>query len=388
MLGAPLGALRTHYDYNNLIIHVIKAEPHGSRDYLELEQMSEVQGRGYFPIPRQLWLDLRSAGINTIRLMGFLVNETFGWEQSRWVALSYDDIQKGRKWADGSRSDASGVPNDAAISKAIADALANHMIEIRYLHGQTFYAVHKRYWVDAKLKPTWALFRRIPYDEKADPLIEEAPASQGIAASDNQPTIAGEAAMPRLAASYPEDSSLLSPEEQPVIFSISGTPDEARQEAEPRKIKESVIESNKIEKQERKGAFTEREEEQEEKTIREPDTQHSPSSSKGNTMGTEATRQAEKGPGRDTGRQPEASGLAERWWNRVKEDMKAFTTPTTWQSWFPGTKGLRLEGDTLVVHAKSGAQDQFEHRFQRDIAAILRGAARPGIKIRYTQEEG
>lgn len=63
-------------------------------------------------------------------------------------------------------------------------------------------------------------------------------------------------------------------------------------------------------------------------------------------------------------------------------------TPTTWQSWFADTKGLRVEGDTLVVYVSKPAQEQMEHRFARQIATILQGAARPGIEVRYTQEEG
>ena len=132
----------------------------------------------------------------------------------------------------------------------------------------------------------------------------------------------------------------------------------------------------------------EKQKEQEKKTRGDTQTLRSPASLSAHTMRAKETARAAEGMVAPTAElTKEASDIAGRWWNRVKEDMQALVTPATWASWFPATHGLRLEGRTLVVYVPKAAQEQMEHRWAALIAMILERAARPGLHVRYTQEE-
>lgn len=90
-------------------------------------------------------------------------------------------------------------------------------------------------------------------------------------------------------------------------------------------------------------------------------------------------------PTAETEQQP--ASAAERWWQRVKEDMQLRLSPTAWRSMFEATKGLRLEGSILTVWVQtSAAKDALSGRYKREISNILDGVARPGIEVRYTPE--
>src|ERR1051326_7040552 len=124
-------------------------------------------------------------------------------------------------------------PNDIAISRAIKEALERRFTEIHQLPTGTLHALHRRFWVIAKLQPTWTLYKRLPYDATADPLTVEQAASIMRAQPFEQDQQNCTPTITMLAVSYQGDSRLLSPGEQPAITLIAATPDESRPEVAP-----------------------------------------------------------------------------------------------------------------------------------------------------------
>lgn len=150
-----------------------------------------------------------------------------------------------------------GIPNDACVRRAIAEAVSDALIEVQTTPAGTLYAIHRRYWLLAKVQPKWHLYKRVPYDPAVYPLNGSSPAiitiaqPLGGAIPDNgsaiivkaqplntvvspptdaitriaqpfseTPADAG-AAIIMIAAGYHQDSELLSPGEQAAITLIA-----------------------------------------------------------------------------------------------------------------------------------------------------------------------
>lgn len=173
---------------------------------------------GYFAFPRRLRAEIRNAGINVQRFVLFLVEETFGWDQSRWVFLTYDEIIHGRKKMNGERmGEGSGLPDDRAISRTLKAALDARIIEIWYTQYGTLYAIHRRFWLASKLTPRWIIFKRVPWDAARDPLEDSQvagtmPAQQLEAPAESTGTLQTAGTMP--ATSAQDVSNLLAPGQQ------------------------------------------------------------------------------------------------------------------------------------------------------------------------------
>jgi hypothetical protein len=99
------------------------------------------------------------------------------------------------------------------------------LLEVRYMGNRTAYAIPQRYWLDSKLTPRWAFFKRVSYDPEDGLLAitmiaEQHPASEqpaiAVIASDNQ-----------------NDSNPLSLREQPAITAIVQNADDASSQAAP-----------------------------------------------------------------------------------------------------------------------------------------------------------
>ena len=99
---------------------------------------------GYFLMPRQLRKDCQQVGINTLKLVLLIADAILGWDFSRWATLTYATIVA-----------ESGIPNDACVRRAIAEAVADSLIEVQATPAGTFYAIHRRYWLLAKVQPKW-----------------------------------------------------------------------------------------------------------------------------------------------------------------------------------------------------------------------------------------
>ncbi len=131
-------------------------------------------------------------------------------------------------------------------------------------------------------------------------------------------------------------------------------------------------------------------EKEEEKTIRASDLSSPPSSLLRRTMAADAQAKDVGAAGRAAEFPKKASDIAASWWGRVKEDMRAAIGPVLWQSHLEPTRGLRLEGDLLLVFVPTRASiDALKNgRLKREIEHILNGVAGRKITVEYQQEEG
>lgn len=138
----------------------------------EQENQEEDYNQGYFNMPRELRAACAQVHKNTAQLVEFIAEQTFGWH-SRWVYLTYDEIRNGRRKQNGERmGPGSYLTQDKQVSRAITDALdeAGPLIEVRYIFGQTAYAVHSRFWASSKLIPQWEFFKRTSWNPQDDPI--------------------------------------------------------------------------------------------------------------------------------------------------------------------------------------------------------------------------
>lgn len=135
------------------------------------EQQEEIDyNQGYFLMPRELRAACAQVHKNTAQLVEFIAEQTFGWH-SRWVYLTYDEIKNGRRKQNGERmGPGSYLTQDKQVRRAIADALAQGLIEVRYLAWGTAFAIHRRFWASSKLIPRWEFFKRTSYSPQDDPI--------------------------------------------------------------------------------------------------------------------------------------------------------------------------------------------------------------------------
>lgn len=125
---------------------------------------------GYFLLPRQLCKDCQHRGSNTLKLVLLIADITLGWDFSRWAPLTYRAIVA-----------EAGIPNDAGVCRALMEALAASLIEVQTTPAGTLYAIHRRYWVLAKIQPRWHFFKQVPYNAEDDPFDDSLPAIARIA---------------------------------------------------------------------------------------------------------------------------------------------------------------------------------------------------------------
>ena len=180
-------------------------------------------------------------------LVYFIADETLSWA-SHWALLTYSEILDGCRWHHGEGAD---VPNAAAISRALKEAIERGLIEVRQVPAGTLYAIHRRFWLLAHLLPKWTIYKRLLYDATADPLALEQAAITMLAQPFDHEEENSAPAITMLAGSYQGNSKLLSPGEQSAITLIAATSDESRPEAAPQapnKVVEENVE-NKTEKE-------------------------------------------------------------------------------------------------------------------------------------------
>jgi hypothetical protein len=194
---------------------------------------------GYILLPRQLRQDCRHVGINTLKLVLYIADATLGWDFSRWAALTYQTIVA-----------EAGIPNDACVRRALEEARASSLIEIKTTAAGTLYAIHRRYWVFARVQPRWHLYKRVPYDAQTDPLDERQPAITMIAQplETNAPVHNDTISM--IASDYHHDSDLLSPGKQATITMIAQPLPEAAPVLTSRTAKEIKKEEGKEQRKE------------------------------------------------------------------------------------------------------------------------------------------